>query len=182
MRPLYQRLRNTAVTSHDPDGYHRVICPAAQGKIRCPLRAASMTLPHDRPTILKPPEHPPVCCTQQTITVPPTINAKTAQKHDYPSAAHRTSYHRRTAAERTYATIKDPATTTIARGTCRLTGTTPNALHAATTTIARNIRIADAFTARQHENQQREARGLPPKTRARRRTTTHDLTATAHAP
>ena len=35
------------ITRDDPDGYHRVQCPAAMGKIRCPLRPQSMTL--DRP-------------------------------------------------------------------------------------------------------------------------------------
>ena len=59
------------ITSDDADGYHRVMCPAAMGKIRCPLRPASMTLDRDRPEILTPPEHPPACCTQQTITVRP---------------------------------------------------------------------------------------------------------------
>jgi hypothetical protein len=176
------RYKLAPITAPDHDGYHRVICPAAHGTIRCPHQPGSLTLPHNRPTINTPPEHPPVCCTQKTITVPPSVNAKTAQKHDYPSAQHRNSYHRRTAAERTFATVKDPATTTLARGTCRHTATTPNALHAATTIIARNIRIADAFTARHLENQRRAACGLPPKTRARRRTTTRDLTATAHAP
>ena len=176
------RYKLAPITAPDTAGYHRVICPAAHGTIRCPHKPSSLTLPHNRPTVLDAPEHPPVCCTQQTITVPPSINAKTAQKHDYPSAAHRNSYHRRTAAERTFATIKDPATTTIAHGTCRLTGTTPNALHAAATLIARNIHVADAYTARHLENQRRQACGLPPKTRTRRRTTIHDLTATAHAP
>ena len=57
------------------------MCPAAMGKIRCPLRPASMTLDRDRPEILTPPEHPPACCGQQTITVPPEVNAKTRQKH-----------------------------------------------------------------------------------------------------
>jgi hypothetical protein len=176
------RYKLAPITAPDTDGYHRVICPAAQSKIRCPLRPDSLTLPHDRPTVLTPPEHPPVSCTQTTITVPPSINAKTAQKHDYPSAAHRDSYARRTAAERTFATIKDPATTNLTRGTCRLTGTTPNALHATTALIARNIRIHDAHAARQAENQRREACGLPPKRRKRRRQTIHDLAATAHAP
>ena len=175
------RYKLAPITRPDPDGYHRASCPATQGKIRCPHRPASMTLAHDRPTIHTPPEHPPACCVQQTITVPPTVNAKTAQKHDYPSPAHRTSYNRRTAAERTNATIKDAATTTLNRGSCRLTGLTPIALHAATTIIARNIRIADAYAARQTENELRAARGLPPKTRKRHRTTIHDL-ATAHAP
>ena len=32
------------LTADDADGYHRVTCPAAAGKLRCPLRPASMTL------------------------------------------------------------------------------------------------------------------------------------------
>ena len=95
------------------------------GKIRCPLRPASMTLDRDRPEILQPPEHPQACCAQQTITVPPDVLAKTAQKHDYPSAAWRRSYARRTGAERGFATAKDPATNDIARGWCRLMGLAP---------------------------------------------------------
>jgi hypothetical protein len=177
------RYKLSPITSRDHDGYHRVSCPAAQGKLRCPHRPASITLPNDRPTILDPPEHPPACCTQKTITVPPSVNAKTAQKHDYPSATHRTSYNRRTAAERTFATLTDRATNDLSRGWCRQMGLTPIALHTATALIARNIRVADAFTARQTENQRREACGLPPKHRKRRRTTIHDLVAaTAHAP
>jgi hypothetical protein len=175
------RYKLSPITRPDHDGYHRVTCPAAQSKLRCPHRPASVTLPNDRPTILEAPEHPPVCCTQQTITVPPSVNAKTTQKHDYPSAAHRTSYNRRTAAERTFATLTDRATNDLSRGWCRQMGLTPIALHAATALIARNIRIADAFTARQAANQRRADRGLPPKTRKRRRTTIHDLAA-AHAP
>ena len=157
-------------------------CPASQGKIRCPHKPASLTLPHDRPTVHTPPEHPPTCCTQHTITVPPSVNAKTVQKHDYPSAAHRTSYNRRTAAERTFATITDPASNTIARGWCRIMGLTPNALFTATVLIVRNLRVHDAYTARQTENQRRAARGLAPKHRKRRRQTTADLITTANAP
>jgi len=92
-------------TADDTDGYHRVMCPAAAGKIRCRLRPASMRLDRNRPEILTPPEDPPSCCTQQTLTVGPEICAKTAQKHDYPSAAHRQSYARRTGSERTFSTI-----------------------------------------------------------------------------
>src|SRR4029077_17852566 len=44
----------------DADGSHRVQCPAATGKIRCPLRPASMTLDRDRPEILQPPGTSPV--------------------------------------------------------------------------------------------------------------------------
>jgi len=176
------RYKLSAITGHDQDGYHRVICPAAQGKTRCPLRPESMTLSHQHPTILEPPEHPPVCCTQKTITVPPSVNAKTAQKHDYPSAAHRNSYNRRTAAERTFATLTDRATNDLSRGWCRLFGLAPITIFAATATIARNIRIADAFNTRQTEQQRRAACGLPPKQRKHRRQTTQDLINTANAP
>jgi hypothetical protein len=176
------RYKLAPISRPDTDGYHRVACPATHGKLRCPHRPQSLTLPHDRPTILKAPEHPPVCCTQQTITVPPSVNAKTAQKHDYPSPQHRTSYNRRTAAERTFATLTDRATNDLSRGWCRQIGLTAIALHTATALIARNIRIHDAHTARQTANQRRAAHGLPPTTRKHRRTTTHDLIATAPAP
>jgi hypothetical protein len=171
------------ITNPDGDGYHRVACPATQGKLRCPLRPASMTLPHTRPEVLEPPQHPPTCCTQQTLTVPPAVNAKTTQKHDYPSAAHRRSYRRRTAAERAYATIKDAATTNTSKGWCRLMGLTANALFIAAAYIARNLRITDALNARQADNAQRHAAGLAPKTRRRRRHTIDDLiTAAGPAP
>jgi hypothetical protein len=159
------------ITADDADGYHRVQCPAAMGKIRCPLRPASMTLDRDRPEILQPPEHPQACCTQQTITVPPGVLAKTAQKHDYPSRAHRRSYARRTGAERGFATAKDPASNTISRGWCRLMGLAPLMLFVTTLLVVRNQRILHAWNARQEENQRRAAAGLPPKTRKRRRKT-----------
>jgi hypothetical protein len=171
------RYKPGRLTSDDPDGYHRVQCPAATGKIRCPLRPASMLLDRDRPEILQPPEHPPACCAQQTITVPPDVLAKTAQKHDYPSAAWRRSYARRTGAERGFATAKDPATNDISRGWCRLMGPAPLTLFTATLLIVRNQRILHAWTARQEDNQRRAAAGLPPKTRKRRRTTLAGLAA-----
>ena len=167
------------ITSDDADGYHRVSCPAAMGKIRCPLRPASMTLDRGRPEILTPPQHPPACCDQQTITVPPQVAAKTRQKHDYPSPQHRRSYARRTGSERTFSTIKDPATTTIARGWCRLTGTTTLTLWLACLLTVRNQRILHTYRARQARNARRAAAGLPPTTRKRRRKT---LTMLAAAP
>jgi hypothetical protein len=108
----------------DADGYRRHACPAAAGKVRCPLRPASMKLTRDQPEILAPPAHPPACCTQQTITAGPQAAEKTRQKHDYPSAGWRTSYQRRTAAERLNARIKDAAVNTIDRGWIRLMGQT----------------------------------------------------------
>jgi hypothetical protein len=173
------RYKPGRLTADDADGYHRVQCPAATGKIRCPLRPASMRLDRDRPEILQPPEHPQACCEQQTITVPPDVLAKTAQKHDYPSAAWRRSYARRTGAERGFATAKDPASNDIARGWCRLMGLMPLMLFVTTLLVVRNQRILTAWNTRQEENTRRAAKGLPPKTRRRRRKT---LTALATGP
>ena len=143
-----------------------------------------MTLSHKRPTITGPPEHPPACCRQQTITIPPSVTAKTAQKHDYPSKAHRASYARRTAAERTFSRLYDPAATNISRGWSRLVGLTPNAIMLACATIIVNMRVTDAFAARQAENKRRAEHGLPPRRRRRRRQeTAHEpASPNAHAP
>ena len=104
------------------------------------------------------------------------MNAKTAQKHDYPSAAWRRSYARRTGAERGFATVKDPAASNITRGWCRLMGLAPLMMFTSVLLAARNQRILAAWTARQEDSQRREAAGLPPRTRKRRRKT---LTAAA---
>jgi hypothetical protein len=171
------RHKLSRLTADDADGYHRVTCPAASGKIRCSLRPESMKLSRDRPEILTPPQHPPACCTRQTLTIPPEVAAKTRQKHDYPSAAHRRSYARRTGAERTFSTIKDPATTSITRGWCRLTGLTPLTLWITCLLTVRNQRILTTFDARQADTARRAAAGLPPRTRKRRRTTLAMLAA-----
>jgi hypothetical protein len=105
------------------------------------------------------------------------VLAKTAQKHDYPSAAWRRSYARRTGAERGFATATDPASNDISRGWCRLMGLAPLTLFATTLLIARNQRILHAWNARQAETQRRAAAGLPPKNRRRRRTAIADHAA-----
>ena len=111
--------------------------------------------------------HPPACCAQQTITVPPDVAAKTRQKHDYPSPPTAAPTHGAPAAERTFSTIKDPATTTIARGWCRLTGLAPLALWLACLLAVRNQRILAAWDTRHADNTRRAASGLPPRTRRR---------------
>jgi hypothetical protein len=137
-----------------------------------------MRLTRDRPEILTPPNQPPTCCTQQTITVGPDVAAKTRQKHDYGTRAWRRSYARRTAAERTYATIKDPASTTIARGWIRLFGLTPMMLYATCLLVVRNQRILTTYQTRADDEAHRAAAGQPPRARRRRRA----LRATPPAP
>jgi hypothetical protein len=167
------------VSADDADGFHRVACPAVMGKVRCPVREPSLRLSSDHPEVLDPPEHRPRCCSQQTVTVPPEVLAKTAQKHDYPSKAHRASYARRTAVERTFSTTKDRATNDMTRGWCRLGGVTAITLFAVATFVARNQRIVDAFEVRQADDERRRAAGLQPKIRRRRRRTLDDLVGVA---
>ena len=93
------RYRFSIVTAPDGEGYQRFSCPAATGKCRCVLRPTSLALSHDHPSVLGSPGHEERCCRQQTITVPPQVNEKTRQALAYPSAAHRDSYGRRTAAD-----------------------------------------------------------------------------------
>ena len=171
------------ISATDRDGFHRAACPAVMGKVRCPARPDSMALDFTRPEVLSPPEHPPACCQKQTITVPPSVNAKTAQRHDYLSAPWRRSYARRSAVERSNARIKDPATIDVARGWCRVMGLVPMSLFLCCALVVRNLAVADAFCARQADDERRARQGLPRRTRRRRRGTIPDLAgATANAP
>ena len=73
--------------------------------------------------------------------------------------------------------LQDPATTSIARGWCRLTGLTPLTLWLACLLAVRNQRILTAYTARQADNHKRATAGLPPRSRRRRRKTLAMLAA-----
>ncbi len=169
------------LTKDDADGFHRVACPAAAGKVRCPKKELSMALANNRPEVFNAPKDQLDCCAQASITVPPSVNAKTRQKYDYPSAAHRRSYGRRSAAERSNSTIKDPASNDIARGWCRLMGQEAMTLMLACVIVVRNGRVLEAFERRQALDRRREAQGLPPKSRQRQRKSISDLMA-ASAP
>ena len=169
------------ITSDDEDGYHRVSCPAVSGTLRCPLRHASMVLAYAHPSVLEPPEHPPRCCTQRSVTVPPAVNAKTRQHHDYPGKSWRASYARRSAVERSNSRIKDPATVDVAKGWCQVMGLVTPSPFLAAALVVRNLALVDAFEARQVENARRRVAGLPPKTLRRRRTGLAEL-AGANAP
>jgi len=157
------------ISADDADGYHRVECPAAAGKLRCPLKPASLALGFDRPEVLGPPQLPPRCCTQATITVPPSVNAKSRQKHDHPSPAHRCSHARRSGAERSFSTTKDPATTDVRRGWCRLLGRTKNLVMYACAAVVRNLRVVAGFERRQADEARRAITDQPARTRKRRR-------------
>ena len=173
------RYKLSRLTNDDADAYHRVGCPAVAGKLRCPLRPALMARPHHLPEILEPPAIPPPCCTKQSLTVPPAVNAKTAQAHDYPSSAWRSSYARRSAAAHSNSRLKDPAGINLdVRGGCKLLGLTPLALFLACACVIVDFGLVDAFEAHQAEDARRSSPPQP-RPRKRRRRTLADLARTA---
>jgi hypothetical protein len=142
-------------------------------------QAASLSLSFDHPSVSHPPEEVPRCCAQRSITVAPQVNEKTRQKHDYAGPAHRDSYARRTAAERTYASLADPSVGGIRRGWCRLFGRTKNTLMYVRAVVVRNVRILESFERRQAEDARRVAVG---PTRRRRRRRQRDTAAPEQQP
>ena len=169
--------RLSRICSDDADGYHRVVCPAVADKLRCPLRPESMSRPYDRPEIATVPQHPQTCCTQKTMTVPPTVAEKTAQHEVYPGPQWRKSYARRSGAERSNATLKDPARVSIEKGWCRVAGLPAVTIMLACLVVVRNLRVVDSF-----EENERRATTTTTRTRRRRRTSLDELAASTRPP
>lgn len=67
----------------DDEGDQRVKCPAECGKVRCPLKPASMSNSIASPKIFNPPAPAPCCCTQRTMTITRALAGKVRQKHPY---------------------------------------------------------------------------------------------------
>lgn len=130
-----------------------------------------MALGFERPEVLNPPTTPPPCCAQDSITVPPSVKAKTRQKHDYPCRVHRLSYARRTGVERSSSTLKDPASTDVRRGWCRLMSRAKDLVMLACAVVIRNLRILVSFERRMADQARRTT---PVHHRKRRRTETPD--------
>jgi hypothetical protein len=128
-----------------------------------------MTMLFDKPTILHPPDPPPRCCAQQSITVPPDVAAKTRQRFNYLTLEWQEHYAQRTAAERAFASIKDPAGENMNRGSIRLLGRTKIRFLRTFAWIARNLRILEA-----HQRRLPAQETTPPRrTRRKRRHRTY---------
>ncbi len=140
-------------------------CPAVAGKVRCPHVRVSLNGDFSHPSIVEPPSAPPPCCAQRTITVPPTVNAKTRQKHPYPSTAFADSYARRVGAERAFSGLADPAGEGVRRGWCRFMGRTKNLLAYALGAVAHNIRIVWSHERAKTAEERRSSVGPRPKSR-----------------
>lgn len=80
----------------DADGHQRMMCPAAAGKIQCPLKPSSLGSGIHLP--LADPQPSPVgvpkICEQLSVTIPPEVGAKHAQELAYGSEDWARVYHR----------------------------------------------------------------------------------------
>ena len=72
------------ITADDADGYHRVAVPRRHGQDPLPAAARLDEAGPGPARDPQPPEHPQACCTQQTLTVPPDVNAKTSAETRLP--------------------------------------------------------------------------------------------------
>jgi hypothetical protein len=119
------------------------------GKIRCPLRPASMLLDWDRPKILAPPGKPARLLRPADHHRPRGRGSQGQAETRLPVKSPPPVLHpphRR----RTRATAKDPAASDISRGWCRLMGLAPLMLLVTTLLIVRNQRILAGWNARPH--------------------------------
>jgi hypothetical protein len=116
----------------DDEGFQRYQCPAAAGRVHCPLKPP---LPADHPKRhllpIVDPEPSPVerdkICRQESITIPPEAGAKHAQDLAYGSAEWAKTYFRlRNSTEGINGYVKDPAHENIEAGpTRRIRGIAP---------------------------------------------------------
>jgi hypothetical protein len=134
-------------------GHERFGCPAAYGKLRCPIREYSKQLPVSVPEVIPPPEHlreKNGICKQVTISVPPDIVPKLRQRHRYLTREWRRSYGRRTVVERSFGSMKHPANENVHRGWIELMGLVKTAFMLAIAAASQNLRLSLAHI-REHD-------------------------------
>lgn len=160
----------------DTEGHQRLMCPAAAGKVLCPLKPALLARSAGRRLPLVDPEpspaDPPPICTQASITLPPEAGAKHAQDLSYGTAEWSRIYFRlRNAVEGTNGFIKDPAHEVVEAGaTRRIRGIAPQAILLAFQLAHANIRkIQNWIRTLPGEH------GEPPRRRPTRRRKTRPL-------
>ncbi len=167
-----RQLRARPKTAPDADGYVRLQCPAAGAKpvARCPLKPKSERKAEGvRVRISPSPElrsHPPACCSQDTITLPPTEGVKFRQPLHFGSTEWHERYRSiRSANEGMNGFVKDPAHEALGEaGRRRVMGRAAQSLIVAFLLMAANVRKILAFRA----NRLRTSAERPVRRRRRR--------------
>lgn len=107
--------------------------------------------------------------------MPPTVNAKTAQRHDYPGPAWSASYARRSGAEPWHRQDQRPGQRRRLDGPVPAHGPRAHRSFLATAVVVPNLAVTDAFEVRQAEDARRAASGQAARTRRRGRKTLAQL-------
>lgn len=134
--------RMLPLAREDDDGFQRMQCPAERGRVRCPLKPASLTRPAaTTTTVMTPPAAPGACCTQRSVKVPPTVNDGIRQKHPWGSAAWRASYARRNVVEGAAGFLKTAGGGDVKRDHIRVMGLVAHTLLMGLAVAAMNLRL-----------------------------------------
>ncbi|MEO5876279.1 MAG: hypothetical protein ABIS86_21740 [Streptosporangiaceae bacterium] len=153
----------------DEEGHQRRMCPAAAGKVQCPLKPASMGTNPALPLIqpVPSPVRPPKICEQTSITLAPEFGAKQWQYYPYGGPQWQQTYGKlRNAVEGMNGYTKNDAHEAIERAqNRRIRGIAAQSILLAFQLARANQRKIDAWT-----DTFPGANGIP-RRRARRRTT-----------
>jgi len=140
------------VANADAAGRERWQCPAVAGKVRCGRRPVSTFLPSELPAVQVPAAAAvvasPKCCTQKSVTVPVTAQAKLRQRHYWGSAAWETAYRRRTYVEGAFGNLKNRNAENVTRGWIQVVGIVKTSLMIAAAVAAANLRLLRIWAAR----------------------------------
>ena len=145
---IEERYAYAAERTHrlQPDGTSRWKCPAAAGKIGCPLRAGTVEAARQLhlPIVASPPEHPPAICTKGSARVKVNSQAsavimKTSQKYYWGSRQQIALNSRRTFVEGWFGTLKGDSAARMKRGSSLYTGIAHASLEATIFACIANI-------------------------------------------
>lgn len=126
----------------DANGTQRVQCPAQRGRVRCPLKEASLERdPATHQTVVAPPQAPPACCTQKSFTVPAATLGRIKQKHPYGTAVHKASFDRRNVVEGAIGTLRNAGAQDIKKDHIRVMGLAATTLLITIAVAAMNVRL-----------------------------------------
>ena len=135
-----------------PNGAQVYQCPAAAGKLICPLVASSHLLALGTMPAAKPPKVAPldsVCDAKfRTFTA---AELPLSQRHLHGSTAWRKSYARRNEVERLFSNTKDQASENLRRGSIRVRGIVKMGLLVALSLASTNRRLAKSYERGQPE-------------------------------
>ena len=160
---LREKFALVAHGSRKADGRQVYFCPAAAGKVKCPLMSPKKPL---KGRVLKTYSHPQTAaagsvCANAYTTFGAT-DAPLAQRELYGSKEWYWSYMRRNRVEGFFGNVKNQASENLSRGSIRVRGGMKTGLLTLMIVAAANLRLAERWDLRQPRPTQRK-RGRPAK-------------------